>query len=38
MRFGRKYAEVLKYMVSKKNLLVKRGIDLALIIEKGEII
>jgi peptidoglycan/xylan/chitin deacetylase (PgdA/CDA1 family) len=37
MRFGRKYAEVLRYLVSKKNLSIKRGIDLALMIEKGEI-
>jgi len=37
MKFGRKYAQVLDYLVSKKNLSVKRGIDLALMIEKGEI-
>lgn len=37
MKYGRKYAEVLEYLVSKKNLSVKRGIDLAVMIEKGEI-
>lgn len=37
MRFGRKYAEVLEYLVSRKNTSIKRGIDLALMIEKGEI-
>lgn len=29
MRFGRKYAEVLEYLVSRKNVLVKTGIELS---------
>jgi len=37
MKFGRKYPEVLGYLVSRKNLHVKRGIDLANMIENGEI-
>ena len=37
MRFGRKYPQVLAYLASMKNLSVRRGIDLATMIEKGEI-
>jgi peptidoglycan/xylan/chitin deacetylase (PgdA/CDA1 family) len=29
MKFGRKYSEVLEYLVSQKNIYIKRGIDLA---------
>jgi len=37
MKFGRKYLEVLDYLASQKDVHVKRGIDLANMIEKGEI-
>lgn len=37
MKYGRKYSEVLEYLVSRKNLYVKRGMDLATMIENGEI-
>ena len=38
MKFGRKYAEVLDYLVSEKKTSIRRGVDLALMIERGEII
>jgi peptidoglycan/xylan/chitin deacetylase (PgdA/CDA1 family) len=37
MKYGRKYSDVLRYLVSRKQLQVKRGIDLVNMIEKGEI-
>jgi hypothetical protein len=37
MKYGRKYPEVLKYLVSRRQVQVKRGIDLANMIEDGEI-
>ena len=37
MKFGRKYPEVLEYLASQKYICIKRGIDLANMIEKGEI-
>jgi len=37
MKYGRKYSEVLEYMVSRKNLYIKRGVDLANTIENEEI-
>jgi peptidoglycan/xylan/chitin deacetylase (PgdA/CDA1 family) len=37
MKYGRKYSEVLEYMVSRKNLYIKRGVDLANMIENEEI-
>jgi peptidoglycan/xylan/chitin deacetylase (PgdA/CDA1 family) len=37
MRFGRKYRQVLEFLISLKNVSVKRGIDLAKMIAKGEI-
>jgi len=36
MKYGRKYSDVLKYLASRKQLQVKRGIDLVNMIEKGE--
>jgi peptidoglycan/xylan/chitin deacetylase (PgdA/CDA1 family) len=37
MKYGRKYPEVLEYLNSQKYICIKRGIDLANMIEKGEI-
>lgn len=37
MKYGRKYSEVLKYLLSRRQVQVKRGIDLANMIENGEI-
>lgn len=37
MKYGRKYPEVLSYLASQKDVHIKRGIDLASMIEKGEI-
>jgi len=37
MKYGRKYLEVLNYLTSQKDVHIKRGIDLANMIEKGEI-
>jgi hypothetical protein len=37
MTLGRKYLEVLHYLTSQKDVHIKRGIDLANMIEKGEI-
>jgi peptidoglycan/xylan/chitin deacetylase (PgdA/CDA1 family) len=37
MKYGRRYPEVLDYLASQKNVRIKRGIDLANMIEKGEI-
>ncbi|MEM4704309.1 MAG: hypothetical protein QXJ02_04500 [Candidatus Bathyarchaeia archaeon] len=36
MKYGRKYGEVLAYLVSQKDIAIKRGIELANMIEKGE--
>jgi peptidoglycan/xylan/chitin deacetylase (PgdA/CDA1 family) len=36
MKYGRKYPEVLKYLTSQRDVRIKRGIDLANMIEKGE--
>lgn len=37
MKFGRKYPDVLGYLASRRQVQVKRGIDLANMIENGEI-
>lgn len=37
MKYGRKYGEVLEYLTSLKNVYVTRGIDLANMIERGEL-
>jgi hypothetical protein len=37
MKFGRKYPDVLAYLASRRQVQVKRGIDLANMIENGEI-
>jgi peptidoglycan/xylan/chitin deacetylase (PgdA/CDA1 family) len=37
MKYGRMYSEVLKYLVSRRQVQVKRGIDLVNMIENGEI-
>ncbi len=37
MKYGRKYSEVLEYLVSRNNISVKRGMDLVNMIENGEI-
>jgi peptidoglycan/xylan/chitin deacetylase (PgdA/CDA1 family) len=37
MKFGRKYRDVLEYLVSRSNVLVKTGIELSGMIDGGEI-
>lgn len=37
MKYGRKYSDVLEYLVSRRQVQVKRGIDLVNMIENGEI-
>ncbi len=37
MRYGRKYGEVLEYLTSLKNVYIRKGIELANMVEKGNL-
>lgn len=37
MKFGRKYRDVLEYLASRRNVLIKKGIEISRMIDGGEI-